>query len=108
MSDDSFIREVNQELRQDQARALWDRFGPMGLAIAAAVVLATAAYVGYNHWVGNKANVSGDQFSQALALAQGGKTDEALASLEGVGDRRPRRLPAACPHACGDGDGREG
>ena len=84
MSDDSFIREVNQELRQDQARALWDRFGPMGLAIAAAVVLATAAYVGYNHWVGNKANVSGDQFSQALALAQGGKTDEALASLKAL------------------------
>ena len=28
MSDDSFIREVNEEIRQDQARALWDRYGP--------------------------------------------------------------------------------
>jgi hypothetical protein len=84
MSDDSFIREVNQELRQDQARALWDRFGPIGLAIAAAVVLATAAYVGYNHWVGTRANASGDQFSQALTLAQGGKSDEALAALKAL------------------------
>ena len=36
MSDDSFIREVNEELRQDQAKALWDRYGPafIGLAVA--------------------------------------------------------------------------
>src|SRR5262245_23830679 len=76
MSDDSFIREVNQELRQDQARALWDRYGPIGLAIAVAVVLATAAVVGYRYWVDTKANASGDAFSQALTLANSGKSDE--------------------------------
>ena len=43
MSDDSFIREVNEELRQDQAKALWDRYGPIVLGIAVAVVLATAS-----------------------------------------------------------------
>ena len=31
MSDDSFIREVNEEIRQDQARALWDRYGPLAI-----------------------------------------------------------------------------
>jgi hypothetical protein len=84
MSDDSFIREVNQELRQDQARALWDRFGPAGIAVAAAVVLGTAAYVGYDYWVSSKANASGDRFSQALTLAQGGNADEALTALKAL------------------------
>jgi hypothetical protein len=82
MSDDSFIREVNEELRQDQARALWDRYGPAALAIAVLVVLATAAYVGYNYWAETRASQSGDIFSQALALAKDGKSDEALKAFE--------------------------
>jgi hypothetical protein len=82
MSDDSFIREVNEQIRQDQARALWDRFGPIVLGLALLVVLATAGWVGYDYWSTARANTSGDAFSQALKLAQDGKNDEALSELE--------------------------
>ena len=46
MSDDTFIREVNEEIRQDQAKALWDSFGPaiLGLALLVVVVLGVAVY----------------------------------------------------------------
>lgn len=81
MSDDSFIREVNEEIRQDQARALWDRYGSYVIVIAVAVVLGTAAFVGWEYWTGTRANASGDRFSQALTLAGEGKTEEALTSL---------------------------
>lgn len=84
MSDDSFIREVNEEIRQDQAKALWDRFGPAFLVFALVVVLATAAYVGYDYWRQSKANASGDAFSAALQLANDGKDDEALAALKAL------------------------
>jgi len=84
MSDDSFIREVNEEIRQDQAKALWDRYGPYVLVIAVAVVLATAGWVGWQYWTTSRANASGDRFSQALTLAEQGKTDEALAALAGL------------------------
>lgn len=84
MSDDSFFREVNEEIRQDQARALWDRFGPAFIVVAVAVVLATAAYVGWEYWVETKANKSGDDFSAALQLANSGKSDEALTALEAL------------------------
>jgi hypothetical protein len=84
MSDDSFIREVNEELRQDQAKALWDRYGPILLGIAVAVVLATAAWVGWDYWTRSQANASGDRFSQALTLAEQEKIDEALAQLESL------------------------
>ena len=84
MSDDSFIREVNEELRQDQARALWDRFGPAAIAVALAVVLATAAWVAWEYWTTSRANASGDRFSQALVLASADKQDEALAALQAL------------------------
>jgi len=81
MSDDSFIREVNEEIRQDQAKALWDRFGPIVIGIAVLIVVGTAAFVGYEYWVETRANRSGDDFSQALRLANEGKNDEALTAL---------------------------
>jgi hypothetical protein len=81
MSDDSFIREVNEEFRSDQLKALWNRYGTAVVAIAVAVVLATAGYVGYRYWHESRANASGDAFSAALKLARDGKNDEALAAL---------------------------
>ncbi|MER9102939.1 tetratricopeptide repeat protein [Mesorhizobium sp. M0848] len=82
MSDDSFIREVNDEMRREQAQKLWDRFGPALLVLAILVVLGTAAFVGYRYWDETRANRSGDAFSQALKLANDGKDDEALTALD--------------------------
>lgn len=88
MSDDSFFREVDQELRQDQAKALWNNYGTLIIATAIAVVVATAAWVGWDYWTQSRANSSGDAYSQALTLAREGRSDEAkvaLAQLEADG-----------------------
>jgi hypothetical protein len=82
MSDDSFIREVNEEIRTDQAKALWDRFGAYVVAAAILIVVGTGAWVGWDYWTQTQANTSGDRFSQALDHAKGGRTDEALAALQ--------------------------
>lgn len=84
MSDDSFIREVNEELRQDQAKALWDRYGSYAIGIAIVLVIGTAAWVGWDYWARSQANASGDRFSQALQLAKNGDTDKALAELQAL------------------------
>lgn len=81
MSDDSFFREVNEEMRQAQAKALWDKYGPWIIGLAISIVLGTAAYVYYQHWTSTRANRSGDAFSHALVLANEGKSEEALAAL---------------------------
>ncbi len=82
MSDDSFIREVNEELRQDQLKTLWRRFGPLAIGAAVLLVVATAGYVGYERWTTSRANASGDAFSQALQLARQGENDKALAAFD--------------------------
>lgn len=84
MSDDSFIREVNEELRQDQAKALWTRFGPVVIGAAALIVAATAGWVGYDYWTQSRANASGDRFSAALELAGNGNLDEALTAFQAL------------------------
>jgi hypothetical protein len=82
MTDDSFYREVNEEIRQDRARALWDSFGPFVIIGAVLVVLGTAGWVGWEYYASARAARSGDAFAGALALAQDGKSDEALAALQ--------------------------
>lgn len=79
--DDTFIREVNEEIRKEQAKAIWDRYGPILIGLALLVVLATSAYVGYRYWDESRANTSGDAYSQALRLANEGKEDDALTAL---------------------------
>lgn len=82
MANDSFFREVNDELRSDRAKELWRRYGAVVVGLAIAVVVATAAWRGYEYWTASKASKSGDQFLAALDLAQQGKNDEALAALD--------------------------
>ncbi|HZG28560.1 hypothetical protein SAMN05421890_3248 [Ensifer adhaerens] len=78
---DSFIREVNEELRSDQMRAVWTQYGLMIVAIAVAIVIGTAGYRGYVYWSGLQASASGDKFLTAMKLASDNKTDEALAAF---------------------------
>ncbi|AHK45110.1 MULTISPECIES: tetratricopeptide repeat protein [Ensifer] len=82
--DDSFIREVNEELRSDQMKNIWARFGSVIVAIAVLIVLGTIGKVGYDYWRDNASSKSGDEFLQALNLAKENKADEALAALNNL------------------------
>ena len=84
MVDDSFFREVNEELRTDRVKEFWRRYAPYIIALAVAVVLATAAWRTYDWWSARQASRSGDQFLVALNLARTGKTDDALKALEAL------------------------
>ncbi|MBT9369560.1 tetratricopeptide repeat protein [Rhizobium sp. CSW-27] len=79
---DSFIREVNEELRSEQISGVWRRFRYVIIGGAALIVLGTAAYRGYEYWHTHNASIYGDQFLAALNLAKDNKPDEALAALE--------------------------
>ncbi len=81
MADDNFIREVNEEFRKERIKALWDRYGAVVVAAIVLILVGTAGYVGYRYWDETRANASGDAYSQALALADSGKTDEAIAAF---------------------------
>ena len=84
MSDESFFREVTEELRQDRAKAFLSKYGLWLIALALIVILGTVGFVLYRHWDAERANQSGDAFSQALSLAQDGKNDQALADLDKI------------------------
>lgn len=88
MSDDSFIREVDEELREDTVKKLWQAYGVHIVGAAIVIVLATAGWTAWDYWTRSQANASGDLFSQALDQANAGDADSAaktLAELENTG-----------------------
>ncbi|MFN3507855.1 MAG: tetratricopeptide repeat protein [Allorhizobium sp.] len=81
---DSFIREVNEELRSDQVRNAWKRYSRLIIGAAVVIVLGTAGHRLWNHWDSTQASDAGDKFLAALTLADQGKRDEAEAALQAL------------------------
>ncbi|MCO6185139.1 tetratricopeptide repeat protein [Rhizobium sp. L1K21] len=83
--DDSFIREVNEELRSDQMKAVWRQYGKLLIATAVLIVIGTAGYRVYDYWTLSQASASGDKFLAAMKLAEDPSTrDQAKAAFEAL------------------------
>ncbi|MFN4009732.1 MAG: tetratricopeptide repeat protein [Pannonibacter sp.] len=82
MSD--IFREVDEDIRHEKYRRLWDRFGIYIIGLAVLVVVGTGGYRGWLYWQEQQAQVSGDTFLQAVSLANEGKSDEAQALFESL------------------------
>jgi hypothetical protein len=93
MSDDSFIREVDEELRQDQLKSIWNRFGNILIGVAVLIVLATAAWRGWQYWQEQRAASSGDAFLSAIEASERGNQDDSIAQLQKLAESGTGEYP---------------
>jgi len=84
MSDDGFFREVEEELRSDKLKSLWERFGILIIGAAVLIVVGTAGYLAWDRYSASRASASGDRFLEALNLANAGNYDAAMVELEAL------------------------
>ena len=82
MSD--IFREVDEDIRREQAKRLWDRFAPYVIGAAVLIVAATAGYRGWEYFQERQAQATGDRFLEAIQLSTDGKRDQAIVALEGI------------------------
>ncbi|MBB3934316.1 tetratricopeptide repeat protein [Aureimonas phyllosphaerae] len=94
MSNDTFVREVNEELRQERVRALWIRYGTAAVIVSVLIVLGVAGYVLWQRYQAGVAAADGDRLLQATALYSEGKTQEADAVLDGLAQNGVNAYPA--------------
>jgi hypothetical protein len=79
MSD--IFREVDEDLRHEQYKKVWDRFGPYVIGLAVLIVVATAGWRLWEYWQLHAAQAAGDRFVAALTLADEGDHQAAEAAL---------------------------
>ena len=82
MSD--IFKEVEEDIRRDHYKRLWDRFGPYVLGAAVLIVALTAGYRGWEYWRDRQAQATGDRFTAALQLSADGKHDDAIAAFQAI------------------------
>jgi len=87
---DSFLREVDEAVRHDQYKQLWDRYGVYALVLALAVVVGVAGYKGWSYWRERQAQDAGAMFSQALTLEEGADAAKAQDILSTLAKQGPK------------------
>jgi hypothetical protein len=84
VTDESLIREVDEEVRQDEYQKLWKKHGNKIIGVAIAVVLAVAGYEGWKYYQKSQAEQASIVYFDAVQKANDGKHDDALAAIAAV------------------------
>jgi hypothetical protein len=75
------FQEVDEEVRRERLKKLWDQYGHYLVAACILVVAAVAAWRGYDWWQTRRAGEAGAAFENAVMLAESGKHQEADAAF---------------------------
>lgn len=84
MSNESLFREVDEEVRQEQFKKLWERYGNAVIVLVFVVVVLVAGYRGWQYWQLKQAEGAGQNYFNALKTAASGKTDEGIQQLTAI------------------------
>ena len=87
MSD--IFREVDEDVRRDQLKKLWDRYGILMIVLGVLLVAGIGGWRGYEYWVSQKAARAGADFEAAAALSESGKDAEAEAAFVKIAGEAP-------------------
>ena len=89
MSDRDFFREVDEAVRQDRYKALFDKYGIYALVGTALIVAGVAGFKGWTYWQESNAQAAGTEFSNALALEDNGDAAKAQEALSALAEKGP-------------------
>jgi len=84
VSDESLFREVDEEVRQEQFKKLWERFGNYAVALCFVVVAGVAGLKGWQYWQVKQSEAAAQVYFEAVKLAGEGKAEEAAAQFAKV------------------------
>lgn len=84
MTDESLIREVDEEVRADEYKKLWSRYGNVFVGMALLVVLAVGGYEGWKYYQKSQSEAAALVYFDAAKKATDGKSDDALAAFAAV------------------------
>lgn len=81
--------EVDEEVRREQLKKLWDQYSIYIIAAALLIIAAVAGWRGYEYLEAQKAAEAGAAFNAALELAEQNKHDEAQAAFDKLATTAP-------------------
>ena len=81
--------EVDEEVRREQLKKLWDRYSLYIVALALLVIACVGGWRGYQYLEAKKAAEAGDAFNKAVELSEQNKHAEAEAAFTELAAKAP-------------------
>ncbi|PTQ11553.1 hypothetical protein CLG96_08960 [Sphingomonas oleivorans] len=81
-NEDAFFREVDEELRREQLKGFWQRYGRILVALIVIGLAALAAFLWWQADRAKKAGLDSEQFTQAIADLNENKANAARSKLD--------------------------
>jgi hypothetical protein len=81
--------EVDEEVRRDELKVIWDRYGVYMIAVCVAVILGVGGFKGWQAYQVSQAHDNGARYAEALELSRTGKPDAALKLFTQIRDSGP-------------------
>jgi len=81
--------EVDEEVRRDQLKKLWDRYSLLIIALAILVIAGVGGWRGYQYLEAKKSAEAGDAFNKAVELSDQNKHAEAEAAFTDLAAKAP-------------------
>jgi hypothetical protein len=81
--------EVQEDIRRERMKKIWERWGVYIVAVAVLIVLAVAGWRGWQWYSQREAAAAGARFEAALTLARNDKSAEALKDLDAIAASAP-------------------
>lgn len=88
------FHEIEEDLRRDRLRKLWDRFGNYLIALVLLIVAGTAGWSGWKYWREQQAFKASAAFEAASELAASGKFQEAESGFQALAKDGPEGYAA--------------
>ena len=81
--------EVDEEIRREQLKRLWDKYSIYIIALALLIIAAVGGWRGYQYLEAKKAAEAGEAFNRAIELSEQGKHEEAEKAFTDLAAKAP-------------------
>lgn len=83
------FNEIDEDLRRERAKKVWEKYGNYIIAAAIFVVLVVAGWRAFEYYMQRQAEAAGARFQDALVLSREGKAEEAASAFTALAKDAP-------------------
>ncbi len=79
---EAFIKEVNEDLKNESVKKIWDKYGLYIIILVVAALTAAVSFETIKAWYAKKLQTWSDSYAYALSLQNQGKYDESIDTFD--------------------------
>ena len=86
LDEDPLLKEISEDVKNEQMRALWDKYGLYVIIFVAIVLTAAVSFETFKNWANKRNQEISNAYAVAISLQSQGKLDESLKLFQNLSE----------------------